>query len=178
MGNFEYDFSVIRHLRKEKKLSFRSLAAKSGLSLGAVVKIERNDGNPALQTLVRLCKSLDITVSDLLALAERQKPRRAKGRRRTIGKAEFLECDVAGQKLFFGKFNKGHRASSPSIHGNIVETCILLSGKVEVKMGDTVYKLRPRDLLQFDAIFEHEYVASEESHVLIIHGRRGTAEKG
>lgn len=177
MPNADYDFSVIRFLRKEKRLSLRALAQKSGVSLGAVVKIESNEANPVLRTLRQLCDALDISVSDLLALAERRKPRRDRGRSRRIGKQEFTEYDVAGRTLLFGRLRKGWRASTPSIHGNVVETCVLLSGKVEVKIRGAVHALKPQDTLQFDAIFEHEYSAPEESLVLIIHEPRGEAKR-
>ena len=177
MNNCEYDFSVIRLLRKQKKLSLRALAAKSSLSLGAVAKIESNQANPVLRTLGQLCRALGISVSDLLALAERRRPRRGRAASRRIGNTEFTVHDLAQHKLLFGKLKKGWRASTPSIHGNVLETCVVLSGSVEIKTHDGMHKLGARDVLQFDAIFEHEYFAREESSVLIIHGRRGS-EKG
>ena len=173
MRHADHDFSVIRFLRKERRLSLRAVAEKSGLSLGAVAKIESNEGNPVLRTLARLCGVLGITVSDLLALAERRKPLRGKGRPREIGKMQFSAYDLGERCLLFGRLKKGWRASAPSIHGNVLETCVLLSGKVQIKIHDTVYRMKPGELLQFDAVFDHEYFALEESFVLIVHGPRG-----
>lgn len=177
MSNADYDFSVIRFLRKEKRLSLRALAAKSGISLGAVAKIESNEGNPVLRTLARLCSVLDISVSDLLALAERRKPRCGKAHRQQIGGTEFTVYDADERKFMFARLPRGWRASAPSIHGNVSETCVVLSGRAEIRVHDAVYSLGPRDVLQFDAVFDHEYHAVEESSVLTIHEPRGTGRR-
>ena len=174
MQNVDHDFSVIRFLRKKRKLSLRALAAKAGLSLGAVTKIESNEANPVLRTLGRLCKVLGISVSDLLALAERRKPRRDKARRTRIGKTDFTAYEIGERKLLSGRLPKGWQASAPSIHGNVTETCVVLAVGVEIKIHDEVYGLKCHDVLQFDAVFDHEYLATEESTVLIIHEPRGT----
>ncbi|MEW6356861.1 MAG: XRE family transcriptional regulator [Planctomycetota bacterium] len=177
MSNADYDFSVIRFLRKEKRLSLRALAQQSGVSLGAVAKIESNRGNPVLRTLAQLGKVLGISVSDLLALAERRKPRRDRARRQQIGGTEFTAYDADERKFLFAQLPKGWRASAPAIHGNVSETCVVLSGRVEIMVHDAVFKLGPRDVLQFDAVFDHEYHAVAESSVLIIHEPRGSGRR-
>ncbi|OGV62689.1 MAG: hypothetical protein A3K19_13570 [Lentisphaerae bacterium RIFOXYB12_FULL_65_16] len=178
MQDLGYDFTVMRLLRKRRRLTLRALAAKAGLSLGAVTKVESNRGNPALDTLRRICGVLGITVSDFLALAERCKPCRARGRPCKIGGTEFTAYDLTDSALFVGRLKKGWKESTPSIHGNVQETCIVLTGKVAISVHDTVYALGACEVLQFDAVFDHEYSVLEDALVLIVHGpRAGTANR-
>lgn len=56
---------VVRARRLALGLSLDDLAARSGVSKGAVVALERGDANPTFGTLVRLADALQTPVSEL-----------------------------------------------------------------------------------------------------------------
>ena len=56
----------IRALRGARGWSLATLASRAGLSKTIVAKIESGDGNPSLETLLRLAGALDITIGSLL----------------------------------------------------------------------------------------------------------------
>jgi transcriptional regulator with XRE-family HTH domain len=56
----------IRALRGARGWSLATLATRAGLSKTIVAKIESGDGNPSLETLLRLAGALDITIGSLL----------------------------------------------------------------------------------------------------------------
>lgn len=56
----------LREIRKEKGLSINRLANLSGVSKGAISKIENNEMIPGLMTVVKLCLSLNIEVNELV----------------------------------------------------------------------------------------------------------------
>ena len=57
----------IRTLRLERKMNLPSLAEKSNLSKGLLSKLENSSApNPSLETLHKIVKALDVTLSDLL----------------------------------------------------------------------------------------------------------------
>lgn len=56
----------LRRIRMQSHLSQESLAFKSGLHPNHIGAIERGEKNPTIKTLHRLCKTLKITVSQLL----------------------------------------------------------------------------------------------------------------
>src|SRR4051794_38254968 len=56
----------IRALRGARGWSLATLASRAGLSKTIVAKIEGGDGNPSLETLLRLAGALDITIGSLL----------------------------------------------------------------------------------------------------------------
>ncbi len=54
--------SQIRSARRKRGLSQHELASRSGIGVATVQNIERNRANPALQTLLALCKVLKIRI--------------------------------------------------------------------------------------------------------------------
>lgn len=60
----------LRRLRQHRSWSLETLAARSAVSRGMLIQIEQQRTNPSLQTLVRLCEALDISVARLVELDE------------------------------------------------------------------------------------------------------------
>jgi transcriptional regulator with XRE-family HTH domain len=63
---------MIRRLRKEKKLTLKSVAAKAGISEGFLSQVENNVNSPSVDTLVKICNAIEVNTGDLLNLAENQ----------------------------------------------------------------------------------------------------------
>lgn len=57
----------IKRIRKTKKLTQVTLAARSGLSHSYICDLEAGDANPTLTTLQKLAAGLDITIIDLFS---------------------------------------------------------------------------------------------------------------
>jgi transcriptional regulator with XRE-family HTH domain len=58
--------SLLRRYRKEKKLTLKTVAEKSGVSEGFMSQVENNVKSPSLETLMHICEALDVNVGDLL----------------------------------------------------------------------------------------------------------------
>lgn len=50
----------LRRLRRQRLLTLRELAAKSGVSIGTIHRIENDRGIPRLRTLRRLAAALEV----------------------------------------------------------------------------------------------------------------------
>ncbi|MCZ2257319.1 helix-turn-helix domain-containing protein [Sporosarcina sp. G11-34] len=59
----------IRKLRKEKKLTLRSLAEQSHLSYSFIASLEKGRYNPSRESIYSLAKPLETDVNELLMLA-------------------------------------------------------------------------------------------------------------
>ncbi len=57
-------------LRSASNLTFDALAARAGVSKGALVQIEQGNSNPSISTLCRLAVALGVSVADLVAPAD------------------------------------------------------------------------------------------------------------
>jgi len=57
----------LKKIRMEKGLSQYELAKRTGLTNSTVLRLETGEmNNPALKTLLTLCKELDITINELV----------------------------------------------------------------------------------------------------------------
>ena len=65
---------IIKHIRQQKGLSLRALAAKAKMSYTYLCNIENEKADPSLSTLRNLAKALGVTLVELLA---DEKPRSA-----------------------------------------------------------------------------------------------------
>ena len=59
----------VRGMRRERELSLDRLAARSGVSKGMLVQIERGETNPSIGTLCKVAAALGASVADLVDLA-------------------------------------------------------------------------------------------------------------
>lgn len=57
----------LREVRNEKGYSINQLADKSGVTANNIYKMERDFKNISVKTLLRLCKGLEVKVTDILS---------------------------------------------------------------------------------------------------------------
>lgn len=60
----------LKHARLEKELTLEELAEQTGFTKGLLSKIENNKVSPPLSTLMKITRSLDISLSELFRAAE------------------------------------------------------------------------------------------------------------
>jgi len=63
--------SILKKEREKRGLSMTRVAEMSGLSQGMISLIERQQRNPSLDSLLRICIALNIQLSSVLTEAER-----------------------------------------------------------------------------------------------------------
>jgi len=164
-----YDFSVLRELRKRRKLTIAKLSELSGVSYVAISKLERNKGNPELKTLDHIAQALAMPTHSLLALVERQRPISAKAATRPLlQKGVSRHVDLAGTRIFYITAPKGASGVAPEFHHDDYEHCFVLDGKVRTYIRGTPYTLGPGDALQWDCIFEHSYEVLEDATFITV----------
>lgn len=62
----------IKNLRVEANIKPKELASKSNLDISQIYKIESGKANPSLDALIRICNSLNISLSDFFNSSENQ----------------------------------------------------------------------------------------------------------
>lgn len=58
--------SLIRHIRKEKKLTLKTIAEKAGISEGFLSQVENNVNSPSVDTLSKICDAIGVQAGDIL----------------------------------------------------------------------------------------------------------------
>jgi transcriptional regulator with XRE-family HTH domain len=175
--NSNYDFRIIRVLRRRLGLTLQALAGRAGLTYPTVESIETNKTLPSRKTLDALAGALQISTSDLLGLAERRlvQRRRANVERRshTMHADKGLEnCRVARDdkgKIIRVTAEAGDHVNVMGLHDDVHEFCYALSGVVELRIEDKTYRLQPDDTILFNGLLDHSYTQIEAGEYLTAH---------
>ena len=158
---------TVRSLRKSRGLTVAELASATGISTGMLSKIETGSISASLATLKALAQSLNVPISQLFVEDEERRDcsfvKRGTGVRieRRGTKAGHL-YDLLGHSLsgdvkvepYLITLRKDAEAYPNFRHAG-VEFIYMLSGKVEYRHADRLYRLEAGDALFFDAAARH-----------------------
>ncbi|MBE0537759.1 MAG: helix-turn-helix domain-containing protein [Phycisphaerae bacterium] len=175
--NSDYDFNVIKALRKRSGLTLQQLAQASELTYPTVEMVETNKTVPSLKTLDALAGALGISTSNLLSLAERRLVQRRKacpiaGDPNQKGLEGLDLCRVAlydKAKMFHVRAVTNRPVHVMDLHEDCHEFCYVLSGIVELRVADMTFLLEPHDTILFDGMLDHTYSAIEDGEYLTVH---------
>jgi transcriptional regulator with XRE-family HTH domain len=171
---------TVRSLRKKKKLTLADLAAATGLSPAIISQLERGLANPSFTTLAQLAHGLDIPVGKLLpSFHESKSPvvrrhERRDLRRSTpegVGQAvyELLVPDLNGAlEALWVVTDPGHDTSTtPFTHGG-EEFGLIISGRMEISIGDDEFTLEAGDSIRFDSTKPHWFRNSSSEQCVAV----------
>ena len=160
-------------------MTLEALAKISGLAYPTVASIENNKTSPSLSTLDALAGALNMSVSDLVSLAENHE---ALTRRTETVKAETLRSSGLGlESLLVANFDKCKIFRTTAKAGNVIkamqlhedcdchEICYVLEGCIDIRINRNNYKLNKNDVILFDGTIDHEFTIISDSEVLVIH---------
>jgi transcriptional regulator with XRE-family HTH domain len=155
----------LRALRKERKLSLRALAAKSGLSVNTLSLIEHGKTSPGVHTLQQIADQLRCPVG--IFFEERRENnhialQRSGERRRLAFRYGTMEDLGAGiprmgaEPLIFTMDPNTDSGQTPCVHTGR-EFVYCLEGHILYFINDEPYTLGPGDSLLFDAYLPHRW---------------------
>jgi mannose-6-phosphate isomerase-like protein (cupin superfamily) len=55
------------------------------------------------------------------------------------------------------------------LHENVHEMCYVLSGRVQLRVGDSAYDLEPDDTVLFDGLLDHAYHQLQAGEFVTVH---------
>ena len=168
----QFDFTILRELRKRAGLSIGEVSAESGVSAAVISKLERNRTRAELDTLYRLARVFGITAAELLNLAEARLSHPLKATAHRNEDFLFREINYKNICCLHGRAGKGSRVSHPNVHRDDYELCWILDGTLRLTLPSESYELSAGQSLQFDALLEHTYLALEDCELLILHIRK------
>lgn len=155
----------LRHLRERAGLSQRALAKKTGVPNSTISLIEAGKTNPSVGALRRVLDGIPVSLSEFFAFEPEQEKTSfyAAGDLTEIGKGK-LSLKQVGANLFgrslmilhetydigadTGRVMYGHEGE---------EGGIVLSGRVEITVGDKRKILGPGDAYYFDSRAPHRF---------------------
>ncbi len=167
-----FDFSVLRTLRRQHDMTLQALSERSGVSLAVISKLERNQQQPALDTLYSLSRAFGVSATDLLAMAESSLAHRTREKSHAAGQFKFREIRYANAVALLGEAPAGAAISRPEVHHDDTEVCWVWEGRLRLSLPHETFELKSGQSIQFDAIQEHTYAALDDTRFLILHLRK------
>ncbi len=160
----------IHRLRKGKKLGLVKLGEHTGMSAGLLSKIERGRLVPTLPTLLRIATVFGVGLDHFFEddaggprAAVVKKKDRLRLPNRTDGQTptywfESLDFPVTDREMdaYLATFEPRSGATAPHSHTG-AELIYVISGLLEVIIGDETYVLDEGDSMYFDPSFPHGY---------------------
>ena len=165
-----FDFSIVKNLRMKRGMTADVLAGKAGVTRATIAKLESGKGNPTIETLNALGRVFQLTASQLVEMAEIEKPEA--GSQLTYNQDGFkgVHVNFSGLEIFYLEASKGSRTTSePNLHDDTAEVCMVISGRIRIKVLDDILFLSPGDSVRFKAIHDHAIEAMEDSSLIMIH---------
>lgn len=162
----------LRDVRAKKGFTVNELAAKSSVSAGMISQIERGISSPSVKTLERLRVALDISLTDLFSEEDAPTdepagaPRESSFVRRRESRPQFaVQTSGLRKELLTPEgqhdlqfmiihFDPG-TSSVDVLMGAGEKAGMVLSGEVELMVGDRVSSIREGDSFQFNSALAH-----------------------
>lgn len=175
----------VRELRKHQRMTGADLAAKSGLSVGMLSKIENGATSPSLTTISTLAHALGVPVVQLFSgyeedraclhvkagqgVATEREGTRAGHQYSLLGHIGATEAGVIVEPYLITLDSSSDQFRTFQHDG--IELLYILEGTVRYRHGDQTYVLEPGDSLLFDADAPHgpdELIALPAKYLSII----------
>jgi transcriptional regulator with XRE-family HTH domain len=155
----------LRYLRGRHKLSQRELAKRAGVTNSTISLIESNQMNPSVGALKRILDGIPIGLSEFFAI-EPERPHQAFFRADELieigkGRISFRQLgeSMSGRKLQILKehYQPGADTGRVLLVHDGEEGGIVISGRIEVTVGDERRILGPGDAYYFESRRPHRF---------------------
>ncbi|UWQ90664.1 XRE family transcriptional regulator [Rhodobacteraceae bacterium M382] len=158
----------MRELRKARKLTLKGLAERTGLSVGYLSQLERQDADPSIRALNVIGKALGVGINwffpappeqddpdaDLVVRAEHRRALRFDSGL----KDELISPSLSGQlEMVLTTFEPGAGSGDELYSHTGEEAGYIAEGQLEVTVGERVIHLRAGDTVQFPSTEPHRY---------------------
>ncbi len=156
---------LVRMYREKTGRNLADVAAAAGISVSMQSQIERGKVSPSIDTLYRVCESLDLEVTDLFARLSLKKPVRifsSGARLKTSSNGVSYEQLVSSPdgkypvEMFLLEVECKKTSGMSGGGHDGVELGYVLAGKAFLTIGESEYTLTQGDSVSFDAHSPHK----------------------
>jgi len=170
----------IRKIREEKGLSLEELSRLTGFDVDFLARLEKNEAQPQLGTVIKLSKALDSAFGRLVSgVGDKLYSITRKSERRTVSRS----TSKTGQKQVYT-----YKSLAPEVKGRHMEALIVqlevdpdkeisihdgeefifvLDGIVALEIGDDKFELEPGDSVYYLSTTPHHIAAKKDKATII-----------
>jgi quercetin dioxygenase-like cupin family protein/DNA-binding Xre family transcriptional regulator len=164
----------IKKIRTDKKITLDGIANETGLSIDYMKKIESGKEMPPVGTLLQIAKALEVDSGFLLRDQVSSRKTRAKAYQKRTDDYAYSTLTPAAENKHLKAFRifiesmEEHKGVSYQHEGE--EFVYVLSGKIEVTVGQHVNKLKEGDSLHFNSGIQHKLknVGKKDAELLVV----------
>ncbi|MEM7169954.1 MAG: cupin domain-containing protein [Pseudomonadota bacterium] len=170
----------LRRLRKQKGLSLTDLSKATGISVGFLSQVERDKSNPSVKTLHDISRALDVNITWFFSEESEKNPERSSGpvvRLRDRKKIRY-GIDICDEllspltsrniELIWSEFKPGASSGLDPYKHDGDEVGVVLSGVLDLTIGDTTYRLEAGDSFGFKSTTPHRYENPGETTSVVL----------
>ncbi|MFH9727062.1 helix-turn-helix domain-containing protein [Streptomyces sp. NPDC017254] len=168
----------VRTARTRAGLSLDELGRRAKVSKGALVGLEKAQGNPNFATLVRLADTLGISVSALMEGGPEQRVRVVsadavmplwKGERGSEARLMLTTGGPAPTEVWRWTLEPGEEYPSHPHQAGVTETVSVITGEMALVVDGTEYPVTAGQTATFDADTTHAYrgTGTETCHLIM-----------
>lgn len=151
--------TLVRRYRKEKKLTLKVVAEMASISEGFLSQVENDVNSPSVDTLVRICKALEVDAGDLLTQVS-QKEKSVLIRKSELTDIELSHTGFVTRRFFPPEDRRvidssilviepGKNIPARKNIKNGQEVLSVLKGEVELVVSDKIYQMETGDSVHF-----------------------------
>ncbi len=151
----------LRSRRRALRLTLATVSMKADVSEGYLSQLERDRNTASIATLQRICACLEMTVGELFTERSTVMPHRFReARLNPVGtgarKVRITPATNRQLESFIGEFDPyGTTGDELYSHGDSEEVLVVISGRIEVKVGDSTEVLAALDSIAYSSAIGH-----------------------
>jgi len=153
----------IRTKRLELKMSIKELAQRTGLTSGFISQVERNQTEPSITSLRKLSQALDVAIFHFFIDEVNHSKVVRKNARQKLEFPnshlvyELLSPDLNRQmEMFYANLEIGAATCDEPLSHHGEEVVFVLSGTMQIQIGDESYTLHNGDSVYYIANIPHK----------------------
>ncbi len=164
----------IKRARTARKVSYEQLANETGFSVDYLKRIESGQEIPAVGALLHISRALELESGDLLSEQETNLKRRVKAFTKRTENYAYTTLTPGAENKHLKAFKvtvdplQDHKGVGYQHEGE--EFVYILSGSMEIVVGDHVNRLKAGDSLHFNSGIRHmmRNVGKEKAEMLVV----------
>jgi transcriptional regulator with XRE-family HTH domain len=154
---------AIRKRRKQLKLTLQALCDKSGISVGYLSQVERDNATPSLGTLAQIADALEVRLEYFISTPQPSDGMTRAGHRPLFGLAhssltyESLAANFPGSELssYILHVPAGYVSETVSHEGE--EIIYVLEGEIEQTLDGQIFRMTTGDCLHYSGHSPHAW---------------------
>ena len=173
IGKMSFDIGTrLKSVREARGLSQRELASRAGLTNGTISLIEQNKTSPSVASLKSLLDAVPMSMSDFFAEVEEQGPPKYFYAAREFTELSPARVGLEDARVSLRQIGNASQHSIQMLHEvyppgadtgpellqhNAEESGVVISGMIEITVGDQIGVLSAGDGYIFDSNLPHRF---------------------